>query len=33
MVTHSKEIAQRYADRIITINEGSLDKVNWMRWI
>ena len=28
MVTHSKEIAKRYADRIITINEGSLDKVN-----
>lgn len=28
MVTHSKKIAQRYADRIITINEGSLDKVN-----
>ena len=28
MVTHSKEIAKRYADRIITINEGSLDQVN-----
>lgn len=28
MVTHSKEIAKKYADRIITINEGSLDKVN-----
>ena len=27
MVTHSKEIANKYGDRIITINEGELDKI------
>ncbi|HKL11998.1 MAG TPA: ATP-binding cassette domain-containing protein [Halanaerobiales bacterium] len=28
MVTHSKEIANKYGDQIITINEGELDKIN-----
>ena len=28
MVTHSKEIANKYGDRVITINEGGLDKIN-----
>ena len=28
MVTHSKEIAKKYGDRIITINEGELDKIS-----
>lgn len=28
MVTHSKEIAEKYGDRIITINEGKLEKLN-----
>ncbi|MCF8000563.1 MAG: ATP-binding cassette domain-containing protein [Halanaerobiales bacterium] len=28
MVTHSKDIAKKYGDRIITINEGKLDKIS-----
>ncbi len=28
MVTHSQEIAEKYGDRIITINEGELDRLN-----
>ncbi len=28
MVTHSKEIAEKYGNRIITINEGELDKIS-----
>ncbi|MFO7814867.1 MAG: ATP-binding cassette domain-containing protein [Halanaerobiales bacterium] len=28
MVTHSKEIARKYGDRIIIINEGGLDKIS-----
>ena len=28
MVTHSKAIAEKYGDRIITINEGELDKIS-----
>jgi len=28
MVTHSKAIAEKYGDRIITINEGKLDKIS-----
>ncbi len=28
MVTHSKQIANKYGDRVITINEGGLDKIN-----
>ncbi len=28
MVTHSPEIAEKYGDRIITINEGELDRLN-----
>ena len=28
MVTHSKDIAKKYGDRTITINEGGLDKIS-----